>query len=373
MTTLSQVVNLGENQPCLSFHDSLTKMHIDCIPGAYGVVGGCTNCQVKWKIYQRESWIEALNDAQSEIERDLGKPICPMEICDETHWLPSDGEITLNQAPVAYLGLAEYGSWTEEALATDDDTRYFEICATDIAPLTPDDLQFSYPDAILECYRGGQYLQEPCITATNDCNGTGQPGWRFSWDDFQLLSPLEDTGNPDDTADAGKFIGAVKWRTIAINADLAVEAVGECNCSCCASQSYSVELVDNVEGVICITPTSNCGCSSRQRVRINYATGYDCFGGRDSSLLKAVSLRALSLVGQTPAKPCGCDNSFVDAMLDLDKTATTEFAHKLRYGPTVAGMEAMRIVDKYLKRPSFNRPIQSGGVLLGRKVRSLPF
>lgn len=373
MTTLTQIVNIGENQPCLSFQDSLGYLHIDCDSGAYGVK--CNKCSVYWKRYQREGWLKGLLNAQSEIQRDLGKAICPMEICNETHYLTSSGELTLNQKPIAYLGLAEYGDWTEVTLVADGDDLYFNLCESELpAGLTPDDIQVSYPDAILACYRGLQTLQFPCVEDEDDCDGGGNPGWKLSWPKYQLMSPLEDEADPNDTADNDKFLTNVKWRVITINSDLAVEGVGSCSCNCCSTKTYTATIVDANEGIICITPSSGCSCSkSRERVRINYAVGMDCFG-RDSSLLLAISLRALVLVGSTPSKPCGCDNGFVEGMLKIDPTATTEFATKLRYGPTVAGMEAMRIVEKYLRRPNFNEPVQNGGLLQAtRGIKALPF
>lgn len=89
----------------------------------------------------------------------------------------------------------------------------------------------------------------------------------------------------------------------------------------------------------------------------------------DPALEEALVLLALVRAGDTPAKPCGCDNSMIDALLEIDPTAATEFATKLSYGPTVAGMTVMRIMNKFQKRPHFNQVVQTGGLLSSRRVK----
>ena len=56
-------------------------------------------------------------------------------------------------------------------------------------------------------------------------------------------------------------------------------------------------------------------------------------------------------------------------MLEDDPTSRTEFALKLRYGSTRAGMDVMRLLGSIEKRPHFNEPgVNMGGMLTKRKV-----
>jgi hypothetical protein len=354
-------------QTCVSFDRSLEILIMGNKSGAYGLkVAG--QCEHLMAAYQREGWIDKLRVASAEIKRDLGAPLCAEPIYDELH--PLKGRIKLRQAPVAYLGKKTYSVWNEDNLADDGEGKSVEICDTDLGGAEITEIQVSYPDAVLECYSGLQTLQAPCVTElTGSCGAGSEDGYKLWWPLYQLVDPAIDETDQSETAD---FLTAIKWRTVTLDSTLAVEIVGECDCGCCDNASdLTVTLEDATEGVVCIescVTDSLCSCYDRQ-VRISYGTAFGYGAGIDPSLEEALVLIALVRAGDTPAKPCGCDNSMIEALLRIDPTSSTDFAHKLSYGPTVAGMSAMRIVNKALKRPHFNQPVMSGGLFSGRKVR----
>jgi hypothetical protein len=334
--------------------------------GAYGLkVAG--QCEHLMYAYQREGWIDKMRVASAELKRDLGAPLCTEPIYDELH--PLKERIKLRQAPVAYLGKESYSTWLEVNLVDDMPTgKYVEICDGALGGATIDEVQVSYPDAVLECYSGLQTLQAPCATRLiGSCSGGD--GYKLSWPAYQLVDPAVDETDISEDAD---FLSAIKWRTVSLDATLAVEIVGECDCACCNDASdLTVTLEDAVEGIVCIescVTDSLCTCYDRQ-IRINYGTAFGYGASIDPSLEEALVLLALVRAGDTPAKPCGCDNSMIEALLRIDPTSSTDFASKLTYGPTVAGMTVMRAVNKALKRPHFNQPIMSGGLFSGRKTR----
>lgn len=148
--------------------------------------------------------------------------------------------------------------------------------------------------------------------------------------------------------------------------------MGDCDCGCCDDASaLTVTLEDAVEGWICIescVADSLCTCYDRQ-IRVNYGTAFSYGAGIDPALEEALVLLALTKAGDTPAKPCGCDNSMINALLAIDPTSSTDFATKLSYGPTVAGMSVMRTVNRALKRPHYNQAVMSGGLFSGRNIK----
>ena len=369
-TMTPTITNLGvygetyNDGPCVSFDDSLDRLFLGDKCGPYGLQG--SNCDALWAAWQRESWILSLIDAQQEIESDIGTPICPREICNETHILRS--EVHLRQSPIAYLGQRVWGEWTElELQEGDDDTWFVDICQSELGEdVTPEFLQFSYPDSVLLCYSGNQLLQSPCVaTLTGSCGEGMEDGYRFSWPICQLVLPDVDKTSASET---DNFLKSVKWRSYTIPPNTGWEIVGECGCSSCQSGNYSVSILDAVEGIVCVEGV--CSGNSTQRIRFNYATSADCYGP-SSYLLGAVVLLALVNTGKTAAKPCGCDNRNVDHLLSIDPSSSTEFARRLRYGPTVAGMRVMQRVDKYMNRKNFNSTVLSGGFLSSMKPRSV--
>jgi hypothetical protein len=326
------------------------------------------DCHVNWRVYQREGWLQKLAAAEAELKRDLGAPICPQEITDELH--PITSNIRLNQAPISYIGKRTYSDWTDVPLALDaEDKYYIDICDAELAGVSIDDVQVSYPDTVLDCYYGRQTLQKPCITAMEaDCGGSSlAAGYHLTWETCQLVHPAENEAAIP--AELEKLITSVKWRASVIDTSLAVEVVGECSCDCCEESTLTATIADATEGIICLD--NGCNCASG-RVRINYAVGFIAEVDRiDPGLEEAVVLLALVKSAGTPVKPCGCDNKYTDKMLEMDPTATTEFAHKLRYGPSNAGMAVWRTMAIYKERPNFNQPgIMGGGMLTGRRPKT---
>ena len=354
-------------QSCVSFDRSLEILIMGNKAGAYGLKEAMA-CEHLMAAYQREGWIDKMRAAAAELRRDLGAPLCAVPVYDELH--PLKTRIKLRQAPVAYLGKETYSTWLEVNLVDDLPIgKYVEICDGDLGGATIDEVQVSYPDAILECYSGLQTLQAPCVTRLiGSCGGGATDGYKLSWPAYQLVDPAIDE---TDISEAADFITAIKWRVVSLDATLAVEIVGECDCDCCNSASdLTVTLEDSIEGIVCIescVTDSLCTCYDRQ-IRVNYGTAFSYGAGVDPSLEEALVLLALVKAGDTPAKPCGCDNSMIDALLKIDPTSSTEFATKLSYGPTVAGMAVMRAVNKALKRPHYNQPVMTGGLFTGRKI-----
>lgn len=350
---------------CVTYARSLEILNIDNKAGAYGYLN-TDFCDVVWKAFQREGWISALEQAQSEIERDLGAPLCPKQICGERHQVGST--IQLKQAPVAYLGQKTYSAWTEAALTDDGDFFYVEICEADLPEgLDSDDVEFSYPDAVLDTYTGKQALQAPVVSTVSNCNGTGEDGFRFTWPVHQLVDPNEDSMQVSETE---KLIDDVKWRTFTIDADLAYEVVGYCGCASCKDEdpNYTLTLCDEESGLVCLEEQGTVCQNNTRQIRLNYGAAFNCEGTIAPDVERALVLVALVNAQHTASKPCGCDNSHVDDMLALDPSAKTDFATKLSYGPTVAGMTAMRILDKYEERPHYNTQIATGGMLTHRSL-----
>lgn len=353
-------------QTCVSFDRSLEILIMGNKAGAYGLKEAMA-CEHLMYAYQREGWIDKMRSASAELKRDLGAPICAEPIYNELH--PLKERIKLRQAPVAYLGKKTYSAWVEDNLADEGAGKKVEICDTDLGGADITEVQVSYPDAVLECYSGLQTLQAPCVTElTGSCGAGSEDGYKLWWPSYQLVDPAIDETNITKTGD---FLTAIKWRVVSLDATLAVEIVGECDCACCNSASdLTVTLEDATEGIVCIescVTDSLCTCYDRQ-IRVSYATAFSYGAGIDPSLEEALVLLALVKAGDTPAKPCGCDNSMIEALLKIDPTSSTEFATKLSYGPTVAGMAVMRAVNKALKRPHFNQPVMSGGLFTGRKI-----
>ena len=354
---------------CVPFERTLEILNIDHKPGAYGQIG--SQCEHIWTVYMREGWIDKVRMAADEIKRALGAPICPSPVYDELHKFKS--RIKVRQAPVAYLGRHTFSDWTTEALTneSDDSGKYFELCDQDIAPLTINDVQFVYPDSVLECYAGLQTLQTPCIWRIEGTCGPGaDDGYKISWPNHQLISPdTDEVQSTDDT----HYITEIKWRTAAIDTDLAVEMVGECTCGCCddLEDNLTATLQDATEGIVCINncdPSMLCSCGNTY-LRLNYGTAFSYGAGVSPSLEEAIVLLGLVKADRTPIKPCGCDNTWIDGMLEIDPTSANAFAAQLSYGPTVAGMRVMRIMDKFLARPHFNQEVMTGGLFSGNKTR----
>ena len=357
-----------DSELCVPFHRSLETLNIDHKPGAYGQLTPGV-CKLIWKQYQREGWIRKLIKAESHIRRDLGMALCNMEICEEVHDLTDS--IKVNQAPIAYIGTKSWGAWREDGIVYDGDTASLTLCESDYGTdILPEQIQFSYKDALLADYRGPQALQAPRMIEAPACDP--EEGYIFTWDKYQLVDPNIDSTQISETA---SYIQSVKWRVWTVEPTSAGELVGICDCACCASNpTITLSIADAQEGIICVDGCGNAGlntcyCSNR-RIKLNYATAFSCEAELDPNIEEAIVLLALVKAGRTPVKPCGCDNTWIDWMLEDDPTSRTEFGLKLKYGPTRAGMEVQRLLSSIAKKPHFNDPgVQVGGLLTKRKIR----
>lgn len=353
---------------CVSFEESLHELILGNVSGPYGLIPP-GRCDVVWEAYQREGWIGKLQDAQSEIERDLGMPLCSRELCDEIY--TADDQIYLRGRPVAYLGRKVWSEWTEAALTMVLAgglivEGYLELTDAELGGAAVEDLQFTYPGEILDIYGGNQTLQAPRVNAIAG-------GYRFTWPARQLVEPLTDSvmSNADNLEDY--LINRVLWRAGSIDSSSAVVAISPCSCGRCSNTppAYTATLCDAQSGLVCLERTG--GCSGyKGQVRISYATGSWCDrDGLDAALKGAVVLLALHKARHTPAKPCGCDNSFIDEMLEIEGMAATDKSINMRYGLTRAAMQVARTIMKYKERPRINAPVASAGILAARPVRSL--
>ena len=349
---------------CVTFERSLQILNLDNPDGAYGFVEAESQCGISWSIRQREGWQRYLCAALSEIQRDIKRAICPQQIYDEVKFVGQ--QIVTNQKPIDQLGKPVYSDWNDISLTDDPDNgrKYFDLCQSELAAIDPDatsdDLEFSWDATTLECYMGDSCFQEPCIVAIDDC-GLAEPGWRIYWPYRQLVPPDVEIASVE-----ADLLTDVRWRVKTIDSSLAVEAVGQCGCYVCQGSvpTFTASIVDAKEGVICLDRTSGC-VNMDTRVRLNYTTT----GEIDPTLEEAVVLLALVYSQNTNVKPCGCDNTKIEALLKPDPTAGSDFATKLRYGATVAGMTVLRIVNKYLETPNFNSSNvpMNGGLLSSRK------
>jgi hypothetical protein len=115
----------------------------------------------------------------------------PLRFCDEVHFI--DENIVLKQTPVLALGSYTYSDWTEVALtggALGEVNTELCILDTDLpADFSIGDIEFKYPVAIDEIYGYDQCLQSPNPVYQVDCDGLGNPGWKFTWQQYQLIPP----------------------------------------------------------------------------------------------------------------------------------------------------------------------------------------
>ena len=332
---------------CVSYQRSLEILMLHNMSGTYGCRGD-EQCSVVWNIPHREGWNQALINAEKRISTYLGQPLCPQQICSEIHLASS--QIRLKN-PIAYLGNLTHTAWVEDVITymTEDDPPlpverpYIMICQDEIGNYDITDVEFSYPDEILSCYRGKQVLQAPCIEAVEDC-GDGTPGWMVSWELCQLVSPLVDEVVPLLPDNLASFIESVKWRISYVDETDSVSLVGECRCGQCYTR-VTATLLDAEEGLICLNGVA---CSSISRVKVNYGASYRCVQEIDPTLEDAVVTLAVVNTAGTIAKPCGCDNRMWEELLEMDETARTDFGSRLRFGGTVGGMRVMRVLEDYL-------------------------
>ena len=352
---------------CVSFARSLDIMHIRDVPGAYGVELDEYACEMCWTAPQREGWLKELVAAQSAIEKELSDHlICPGEICDEIHLAAE--EIRLNH-PILALGRWAYSDWVTLDVAYSDQDHgqmasssigTVEVCDTDLTDgdLTYDinNIEFDWPSDIAECYNGLQEIPEPCALGHFDASATCPGGgYRFTWPFYQLLSPLlpaiaitdpetHDTACADLSAE--NYIASIRVRFRYVDDTSPVVLVGTCRCgNGCDSSGVTATIVDASEGIICLDGVV---CGRNSRVKVDYISSYRCADTPDPELEKAVVILAMVYADGSIAKPCECDNTWLDQWTEFDESSRGAFPSQLRFGSTKGGMFAMRVLNRFL-------------------------
>lgn len=399
------------SQLCIDYEESLCIPGVDLpLWGSWGVEGQCNNnctgscskhCGKAWNRKQRGVWRRALFNAQRQIHRLIGMPICEQEICDEIHKI--DCPIHLNNKPVLALGKRVYGELIEMEVTCgllDEVTGPNPpnpcpplpdgpICVDDYfcwVVIEPDDIPENFTiDDLYWCYcpRDCPYenldLPQPCVYETVD--EEANQIWVALWPKYQLINPLVDCTK---ITEDENFLTCVCMQTCVIDPDLAIEPVNRCKCcdSFCgcvgpcnhsnngSAAIFTARLGDGDIGDVCIKPL--CGCD-HSRVKINYIVGLTCYG-ENTDLYEAIVKLALSKF-RLDDDLCSCDK-FAEALeywLQEDPSQRQTFAQKLTFGPTRAGMDAWRIVNIYLKRPLLHQKnvSASGGFFTSRKIKPL--
>jgi len=151
-------------RPCVSFTDSLNTLRINDNGAQFGLSLPDNACTYKWKAWQRDGWIRALQTAEMTVRRELGSPICPKEICDEVHHVGE--KLNLRHVPVAYLGKRVFGDYQAANVVYDDDehtTAVVDLCVSDVPSLT----EFSDATAVSACAVVGGQPNQLDLTAAN--------------------------------------------------------------------------------------------------------------------------------------------------------------------------------------------------------------
>ena len=349
----------------ISFADSLKIMHIRDVPGAYGVDTDEYGCEMCWSAPQREGWLQELINAQIEVEKELGDHyLTPREICGEIHHAAH--EVALKR-PIYALGRWAYTEWqsVELSYSPEESGGFLDASARAVALIcdelliiddvtySVDDIEFDWPDEIVRCYDGIQEVHAPCnVGHESEMDGCAGGGYRFEWYVYQMLSPLlppvavgEDGRCADLSVD--NYITSIRFRFRYVDDTAAVTLVGQCLCgSGCDTGSVTAEIVDASEGIICL---SGSVCGSNSRVRIDYISSYRCASAPDPVLKKAVTVLAIVMAGDSIAKPCECDNTWLDQWTQEDTSTRGEMsALRLHFGNTKGGMFVQRTIIRYL-------------------------
>lgn len=368
---------------CVSFARSLDVLHIRDLPGAYGVDVEEYGCEMCWSWRQRDGWLQELINAQTAIERELGDNfLCPREICDEVHL--AAGEIRLKH-PITALGRYAYTEWqTADITYTDPPVGVQTMGSVEIcdANLTIDgtlysieDIEFDFPAEIADCYFGLQEIQAPCNVGHFDVSlGCPGGGTTFQWNVYQLVNPMkpeypveDQTSNECVALDSEDFLTELRYRFRYVDDEAAVTLVGSCHCgNNCSTTGVTAEIIDAAEGIICLNGTV---CGRGSRVKIDYISAYRCATAPDPLLEKSVVVLAIAYAGDTIAKPCECDNSWLDQWAKVDETTRGEVSARLRFGNTVAGLFVLRAINQFLtadnKKKSGTVPVVSRGKFKG--------
>ena len=372
---------------CLSFYESITQPGVIVPPYfAYGVqpppgCETCGNCTKPWGRKEREQWMRALYNAQTDIEARLSGEICPREICDEYHKV--ECPIWTNEKPVAYLGLTEQGPPISSRIFFKDkqgkwppncpNCNELDACPYDYPAITiidkcefpewvtSENLVFEYLEKDCDRLVTAMKLAQPCITPiTNgdDC----VTGWVATWERYELADPKIDCR---DFKDDSAFFCYVQVRWQRINEDLFMRPVETCSCepcgcvndcSCGRQQSLSYTTGDLLRGEICVNGIKKCGCPVKA-VYLNYGAGVPC-DFNNASLKEAIVKLAITKI-KPDNKVCSCDewDETVKYWQQRDPTAAQAFARELPFGSMMGGMDAWRILrNEEMRRKQSKSP-----------------
>jgi len=373
--------------------EGLLVTYYEC--AAFGVMVKCEKCNKPASKSLREWWHRNMESAQQEIEDIIGCPICPTEICREKVYL-CDCPTNLKKRPVAYLGkkvliesremticyqeLSDCGADLPFYVGPSCDDQNDLIGVINIMDLPTDydfDLiNFRYPDFL--CYNTKQVLQQP--TCLNEMvYGDITYGVEAIWPKCYLIHPNCTKAKLADTECFLETIVVEFWK---IDEDLAIEIPNKCDCCSCPSTpncGYEIELGDEHQAEVCVTP-SDCSCSCHDDyVYVNYATAYNC-GDPDRNMNRMLSLLALLKHGNKKFCDCESGNDYIQSMLELDPSFVSssspfDVAKNFPFGKTRAGIEVKKLLEQIKNRRIIQGQAEtlSGGMTHGINPKTKPF
>lgn len=381
---------------CIPFTESLDLLKLPR-HAAFGVAVDCEDCSGVWTRSDREWWTRKLASAQRLLERYLRHPLCAKAIFNEPHYVTC--EELLAHAPIAYLGVEEIFEIGEYPI---NYCRASKVCGTALpgdcedaddligyiqfdlpAGVTADQLRFDYVDR--EVWETPLVLPQPMLEFPLCGTPAPEPDIQAVWRRSSLIHPHCDTAK---LTSMDCFIEGVLVSYVAINEELAVQAAGECDCSCAACTSsdceaedltYSAEIGDALRGTVCITVEtgSNC-CGKRRLVYVNYGTCLEPYASRHwphghghgtphgesvesfehvaEDLAEAVVLLALLQSGRKSLCSCKTHDEAVAYWLEQDPDSQKPLVTPamLPFGGTRAGMQIARIVQQIIAEPQYH-------------------
>ena len=382
---------------CLSFQEALDAL---CLPmcAAHGVIVSCETCMPPWTEKDRRWFWRKLVAFQSQLEKHLGSPICPKQICDEIHTL--ECPIKLDHSPIAYVGVkvqVKIGTYpicytkrsaclpnevnapqgvTQRCDDADEYIGYVDIPTADLPDgVGASDLFFVYGD---DCRRKAVIpLEQPSFDCPH-CGGTDEGEHvQAVWSKCHLKNPIYD--RPVAINSQYGFLTHVDVYYEYVDESQAVVPIGECDCGCgqCSRSDggcgFEIEIGDAFTGVICIKPTGRCCGSCAKRVRINYGTAADgCASEMAPELREILPLGALLKMGAKQICDCSEYASTIKYWLKDSSDAARPMVTPgmLPFGGTNAGMEISRVLGDFRKGENMKQG-GVGGSFTGHGLRAL--
>lgn len=368
---------------CLSYGSLIDTLCWDeC--ASYGVSVPCEAMQPLTLKKRRYIWGKYMS-AQQHVQSILDAPLCPQQICNESHSLKSDCTIKLDNCPIAYLGKkveVKIGTYEicyttgncgaifsnkNDTCSHDGAVGYVLIPDEDIPEgVTLDQLGFKYPDY---CRNPTIPLEQPCLDCTEYTNDTTVI--QAVWPKCHLLDPNQPRGEFNGNCFLEEVIVCYTY----IDEEQAISIKMECKCGCsyCSSNecAYSVEIGDAISGTVCVKPTGGCCGKCAKILRFNYGTAFDCGEDSVSEILKhVVSLVTVVKTGKilfTLCKNAPRGMEMLEYLLeqDPDSQGPLTTVKALPFGGTRAGMEASRSIDAIMvSRGRKKKNLPTGGALI---------